>query len=472
MSETAGGGPPHRDLPGPTAGISRRRRIGGLALAAVLLLVLTQILLAGTSDLTLGSILLLYLTAVVAAAAVGGLLPGVLTAVVSVLIANWFFTPPFRTLLVESQDAVVELVVFAAVALMVSLTVEVAARNRAQALRNRIEADLLSQVAARPAGELSLTEVLEQVCATFGMTSAALVRRDPAGEEVVVASVGPLDVEDSALRFPASATLELVASGPRLFAEDRNVVGRLAAAAARAWETQHLVAEAGHLAEVDRVRSALLAAVGHDLRTPLAGLKAAVSSLRQDDIEWSQEEEAELLSTIEESTDRLTDLIANILDMTRIQVGAVVVHAEPVAVDEVAALALLDVAASDVLLEIPDSLPLVLTDAGLLERVLANLVDNAVKHSPPGRPAAVTASAVAGEVELSVIDHGPGVSPALWPAMVAPFQRFGDREAFAGTGLGLAIVQGFCSAMGVEVVPSPTPGGGLTVTLRLPLARP
>ncbi len=472
VSETAEGVLPHRDLPVPTAGISRRRRVGGLALAAVLLLLLTGVLLAGSSDLTLGSILLLYLTAVVAAAAVGGMLPGVLTAVVSVLVANWFFTPPFHTLLVANGDAVVELVVFAAVALMVSLTVEVAARDRAQAVRNRIEADLLSQVAARPAGELSLTEVLEQVCATFGMTSAALVRRGPGGEEVVVASVGPLDDDDSALRVPASATLELVAGGPRLFAEDRGVVERLAAAAARAWETQHLVAEAGHLAEVDRVRSALLAAVGHDLRTPLAGLKAAVSSLRQDDVEWSLEEQAELLSTIEESSDRLNDLIANILDMTRIQVGAVVVHAEPVAVDEVAALALLDVAATHVRLEIPDSLPLVLTDAGLLERVVANLVDNAVKHSPPGRPAAIRARAVAGGVELSVVDHGPGVSATLWPAMVAPFQRLGDRDAVAGMGLGLAIVQGFCSAMDLEVVPSPTAGGGLTATVRLPVARP
>ncbi len=471
MSETAGASQPQRGLPVPSAGISRRRRLGGLTLAAVLLIVLTGVLLQGRGDLALGSLLLLYLTVVVATAAVGGLLSGVATAVASVLIVNWFFTPPYRTLLVESEDAVVELAVFAAVALIVSLTVEVAARDRAQAVRSRIEADLLSQVAARPAEELSLTEILEQVRATFGMTSAALVRRGPDGEQVVVAGVGPVRGEESALRVPAGASLELVAGGPTLFAEDRGVVERLAAAAARAWETQHLVAEAGHLAEVDRVRSALLAAVGHDLRTPLAGLKAAVSSLRQDDVEWSAEEQAELLETIEESSDRLADLIGNILDMTRIQVGAVTVHAEPVAVDEVAALALIDVAAAEVRLEIPDSLPLVLTDAGLLERVVANLVDNAVKHSPPGHPAAIRARAVAGWVELSVVDHGPGVSSALWPAMVAPFQRLGDRDAATGLGLGLAIVQGFCSAMDLEVVPSPTAGGGLTVTVRLPVAR-
>ena len=439
--------------------------------AAAFLVLLTAVLLRGTGDLALGSLLLLYLTVVVAAAAVGGLLSGALTAVVAVLVVNWFFTPPFHTFVVESQDAVVELAVFAVVALIVSFSVEVAARDRAQAVRSRIEADLLSQVTARPASELNVTEVLEQVRATFGMSSAALVRVGPDAEPVVVAGIGPAD-HDNTIHVPAGGSLELVTGGPRLFAEDRGVLERLAAAAARAWEAQHLVAEASHLAEVDRVRSALLAAVGHDLRTPLAGLKAAVSSLRQEDVDWSHEEEAELLATVEESSDRLEDLIANILDMTRIQVGAVAVHAEPVAVDEVAALALLDVAASDVRLEIPDSLPLVMTDAGLLERVVANLVDNAVKHSPPGRPAAISARAVAGAVELSVVDHGPGASVDLWPAMVAPFQRLGDRDAATGIGLGLAIVQGFCTAMGLVAVPSTTPGGGLTVTVSIPVARP
>jgi two-component system sensor histidine kinase KdpD len=218
------------------------------------------------------------------------------------------------------------------------------------------------------------------------------------------------------------------------------------------------------------VRSALLASVGHDLRTPLAGLKAAVSSLRQDDVEWSPDERADLLATVEESTDRLTALIADVLDATRIQVGAVTARPVPVAVDEVVALALLDVPPGVAVMDIPDDLPLVRVDPGLLERVVANLVDNAVKHSPARRGVEVTARPGAGGVDLRVVDHGAGVPPELWEAMFAPFQRLDDHAAGAGAGLGLAIVRGFATAMDVTVTPSQTPGGGLTMTLRLPLA--
>jgi len=255
-----------------------------------------------------------------------------------------------------------------------------------------------------------------------------------------------------------------------LLPEDRSVLERLAAAAARAYETQHLVRLTDRLTEADRVRSALLASVGHDLRTPLAGLKAAVSGLRQDDIDWSPQERADLLATIEESTDRLTALIADVLDATRIQVGAVTARPEPVAVDEVAALAVLDAPVGAVAMNIPDDLPLVHVDPGLLERVVANLVDNAVKHTPTGRKVDMTARAANEGVELAVVDHGTGVPPELWDAMFEPFQRLDDHSVGAGAGLGLAIVRGFSRAMGVSVTPSQTPGGGLTMTLQLPLA--
>src|SRR5665647_2119320 len=201
----------------------------------------------------------------------------------------------------------------------------------------------------------------------------------------------------------------LVGHGPQLFAEDRSVLERFAAAAALAWEGQHLAARADRLVEVDRVRSALLAAVGHDLRTPLSGLKAAVSSLRQDDVTWSPAEEAELLATIEESSDRLADLIANLLDMTRLQVGAGTAHPVPVALDEVVSRALLDVPSDTLRMTIADALPLVSAGPGLLERVVANLVDNARRHTPDGRAVRLEAALTAGRVELRVIDSGPGV---------------------------------------------------------------
>jgi two-component system sensor histidine kinase KdpD len=461
-----------RALPHPAAGLSPRRRFAGLAIAIVGLPVLTLVLERSSSSFALGSLLLLYLLAVVIIAAVGGGWPGVLAAVASVLAANWFFTPPYRTLIVEGRDSVVELVVFGVVALIVSITVDYAARDRARAARSRMEADLISDLATRPLDDLSLPEILERVRSTFQMSSASLVRTGRTGGRSVVAAVGPVPEEEASIRVAASGELELLAHGPELFAEDRALLGRLATAAARAWEGQHLAAHADRLTEADRVRSALLASVGHDLRTPLSGLKAAISGLRQVDVAWSDEEREELLATIEDSTDRLSGLIADILDLTRIQVGSVIVRPANVAVDEITSLALLDLPTHAVRMDIPDTLPLVSADSGLLERVIANLVDNAVRHSPPNRPAEIRAAVVGEGVRLSVVDHGPGVPNDLWPAMFAPFQRLGDRATGAGAGLGLAIVQGFCLAMDIPVEPADTPGGGLTMTLTLPLAGP
>ncbi|MGV8977789.1 MAG: sensor histidine kinase [Cellulomonas sp.] len=462
------------ELPRPTPGVPRGRRRIGLAVALIGLPLLTLALVRTDSALGLGSVLLLYLLVDVIAAAIGGLPAGILAAGVSVLAANWFFVPPFHTLAVETRDSVIELVVFAGVALIVSLTVDLAARDRAYATRSALEAALLARFAATPAAELSLPDVLERVRTTFAMTSAALVREPTSATptRAVVASVGPRSEAPPSIRITAGPGLALEAHGPALFAEDRRLLERLAAAAARAWEGQHLAAQADALAETDRGRSALLAAVGHDLRTPLTGLKAAVSSLRQDDIDWSDEEEQQLLATIEESSDRLADLIANLLDMSRLEVGGITAYATTVAVDEVVSRAVLGVPSDVLHMEVPDDLPLVRADPGLLERVVANLVDNARRHSPAGRPFEVTADASATHVHVRVVDHGAGVAREEWPTMFEPFQRLDDKSASTGVGLGLAIVRGFCEAMDVAVVPTETSGGGLTMTLDLPVAEP
>lgn len=471
MEPPATSGPGGRALPGPVAGTSPARRAAGFALAVVGLPGLTVLLETDPDAFAPGSRLLLYLLLVVVVAAVGGRWPGVVSAVASVLVVNWFFTPPFHTLTVESRDGVVELVVFAVVALIVSVTVDYAARARAHAARSRIEAEVMSHVVTRPIDDLSLPEILEKVRTTFGMTSASLVRTGPDGATTVLAAAGEVPEGEPSIRVAASGELLLLAHGPTLFAEDRTVLERMAAAAARTWESQHLAERAVRLSEAAQVRSALLASVGHDLRTPLSGLKAAVSGLRQADVVWSDDERAELVATIDESTDRLTALIADILDMTRIEVGAVSVQVAPVAVDEVASLALLDLpAGAAVRMDVPDDLPLVAADAALLVRVIANLVDNAARHSPPDRAVELTAREADGVVELAVRDHGPGVPSELWPVMFAPFQRLGDRASGSGAGLGLAIVQGFATAMGIEVRPAETPGGGLTMALTLPLA--
>jgi two-component system sensor histidine kinase KdpD len=247
-------------------------------------------------------------------------------------------------------------------------------------------------------------------------------------------------------------------------------------AAARARQAQRLAAEAARareLAQIDRLRSALLGAVGHDLRTPLAGIKIAVSSLRQPDVEFSAGDRAELLATVEESTDRLATVVDNLLAVSRLQAGVLSVDVRPTAVDAVAAQAVLatDTRGAAVDLDVPDDLPLVLADAGLLERVIANLLANAGAAAPAGTVTIHGEAAARQRVLLSIVDHGPGIPAAARDAAFAPFQRLDDHTG-GGLGLGLAIARGFTEAQGGTLTPGETPGGGLTMTISLPASPP
>ena len=435
---------------------------------------LTALLAPTRPSLSLASVALLYLVPVVAAAAIGGVWPALAAAISADLLVNFFFIPPYHTLIVESRDHAIVLVVYVLVAATVSIAVDVAARQRERAARRDTEATLLAKVSAEPVAEQSLTRLLEQVRDSFAMTSVALLESGPAGEHTL-AAVGQPPSARPVLSVPAGQGLRLAAWGPHIFAEDRRTLGRLAAAAARTLEAQRLAdqaAHARHLAEVDRIRSALLAAVGHDLRTPLASIKAAASSLRQPDLHLPAGAQAELLATIEESTDRLDALVDNLLSMSRLQAGVLSIHLQPVALDAVVAQALLHTPPGDAAVEvdIPDDLPLIQADAGLLERVVANLIANAYAASPPDRSIRIHGHADGDHVRLHVVDHGPGVPAADRERIFAPFQRLHDRTTTAGLGLGLAIARGFIEAMGGTITPTETPDGGLTMALRIPTA--
>ena len=442
----------------------------GLLLTILGLPLLTAALVPQQGRLTVGSFLLIYLLAVVVIAALGGIRPALLAAVGSFLLVNWFLTPPYYTLAVANRDTAVELVVFILVAVLVSLAVEAGARARQAAERHSVESRLLSELGAVEIGDGSVTTVLDRVRALFTMEAVAL-RHESTDDASLLASVGDKPRGEPTLRAPAPGRLELVAWGPELVGQDRHLFATLADLTARAWEGQELARQAARaetLAETDRIRAGLLAAVGHDLRTPLAGIKAATSSLRQDDVHWSDTERAELLQTIEESTDRLSDVIANLLAMSRIQAGALPVSLQPVALDEVVARALLHVTTRPVSVDTPDTLPLVLADAGLLEQVIANLIDNAARFTPEGAaveihgeaPAALHGAAGQGVARLQIVDHGPGIERGQWDAVFVPFQRLGDQDSTSGLGLGLAIARGFLDAMNGRLEPSSTLGAG------------
>jgi two-component system sensor histidine kinase KdpD len=443
----------------------------GIAGPALLTLLLTHV----DADLGLANDMLLFLALTVTSALLGGLLPALASAAFGSLLLNYFFTPPLHLWTIADPRNVVAIAVFFAVATAVASVVDLAARRTQQAARLRAESEVLSFLAGGVLrGESSLEALLERVRETFSMESVALLERTSDVEPwTCAASVGSRPVErpeEADVDMPVGEHLALALTGRVLPAEDRRVLGAFAAQAAVALDRQRLVGEAEEarkLAEGNKIRTSLLAAVSHDLRTPLAGIKAAVSSLRSDDIEWSEQDRAELLAGIEEGADRLDLLVGNLLDMSRLQTGTVTPLIRAIDLDEVVPMALGGVPDGSAELDIPESLPMVEVDKGLLERAVANIVENAVKYSPQGVPVAVAASALGERVELRVVDRGPGVPDESKDGIFEPFQRFGDAPRGSGVGLGLAVARGFVEAMGGTITAEDTPGGGLTMTLTL-----
>ncbi|PWI41283.1 sensor histidine kinase KdpD [Streptomyces sp. ICBB 8177] len=443
---------------------------------ALLTLLLTQLL----PGLGLANDMLLVLTMTVAAALLGGMIPALASAAVGSLLLNYFFAPPLHRWTISDPHNIVAIAVFLAVAVSVASVVDLAARRTHQAARLRAEAEILSLLAGSVLrGESSLDALLERVRETFAMESVTLLERD---EEFApwtcAASVGNRPCarpDDADVEVPAGDRMALALTGRVLPAEDRRLLSAFAAQAAVILDRQRLLGEAERareLAEGNRIRTALLAAVSHDLRTPLAAIKAAVSSLRADDVSWSPQDEADLLEGIEDGADKLDHLVGNLLDMSRLQTGTVAPLMQDVDLDEVVPMALGGVPPDAVTLDIPETLPMIHADPGLLERVVANVVENAVKYSPAGRRVLIAASALHGRVEVRIADRGPGVPEAGKDRIFEPFQRYGDAPRGAGVGLGLAVARGFTEAMGGTLVADDTPGGGLTMVLTLRAAAP
>jgi two-component system, OmpR family, sensor histidine kinase KdpD len=454
-----------------TGGLGRGRQLTGVLLVAVLPLV-TAVLVPAQSFLTLSDDLLIYLVCVVGVAVVGGFWPAVAAAVSASLLLNWFFTPPVHTFTIADPQNMLALLLFITVAVSVSSVVHLAARRAVQAARSRQDAaDLLALAQTVLGGADTPRAVLDHLTATRG-GSAALAER-VGGQWIQVAASGTAPDEAARTSVKAGADLELRVAGQVPEITPRLLDG-FAAQAAAALDRDRLrtqAAQAEALAEGNRMRTALLAAVSHDLRTPLASIKASISTLRQAGVELAAEDEAALLATTEESADRLNELIGNLLDMSRLATGSLEPFLRPASIDEVAPLARHEAESSEnVKLIVPDELPLVRTDPGLLERVLANLFANAIAHSPPGSPPVMTASRAGDVVLIDVIDHGSGVPDRLKPLMFEPFERLGERGGGTGVGLGLAVAKGFLSAMGGSVAPLDTPGGGLTMRVTLPVA--
>ena len=454
-------------------GISLRRRLAGVAVGAVTLPVLTAVMAAGRPHLNLADVVLVYLVAVVTITVLGGFWPAVLAAVAASGLLNWYFTEPLHTFNISDPRELLALLLFVTVAVAVSSVVHLAARRAVQATMAREEAAALLELAQTVLGGAdSPAAVLDHLTRTHG-GQAELTER-AGGRWIRAASSNVGASLPAAERIDIRDDLTLLVTGQDASATPALLAG-YAAQAAAALDRERLrtqAAQAEALAEGNRMRTALLAAVSHDLRTPLASIKASVSSLRQTDVQWSTEDEADLLATIEQNADRLDALIGNLLDMSRLHTGSLQPFLRPTAIDEVAPMALLGVD-DDLRLEmtVPEGFPLVLADPGLLERVLANLFSNALRHSPVEQPPELQASLDGRVVWLEVVDHGPGVPDEQKAAMFEPFTRLGDRgDRYPGVGLGLAVAKGFAEAMGGHISALDTPHGGLTVRITLPAA--
>jgi two-component system sensor histidine kinase KdpD len=475
-----------RGLPKARGGLPLRRRLAGYALAVVLAPLLTALLAGLRNELNLTSDVLAFLVAVIAVALVGGFVPAVLEAIAGSLLLNFYFTPPIHKFTISQANNALALGVFVVVGLVVSSVVDDAARRTKQAARASAESQLLVTTAGSVLrGQQALPAVLDRVKEAFGMDSVTLLERasgeagaprGPAAGWVAVATSGEHPVprpEDADVEVPVTDSVCLALRGRPLPATDRRVLGAFAAYAVVALEQQRLTAEAEAarpIAEADRMRTALLAAVSHDLRTPLASAKAAVTSLRSEDVQWAAEDHDELLATADESLDKLAHLVDNLLDMSRLQAGALSVFPRPADLEEIVARSLDDLgpAAKTVMIDIPDDLPEVGVDPAILERVIVNLAANALRYSPRGKPPLLTASTLGDRVELRVVDRGPGIPEADRDRMFVPFQRLGDTDNTTGVGLGLALSRGLTEAMGGTLEPEDTPGGGLTMSLSLP----
>ncbi|MDN4640570.1 DUF4118 domain-containing protein [Agreia sp. PsM10] len=490
VTHAAAGG--RLSLPRFTGSLTVRRRVLGFALALGGGPLVTWLLVSLRSDESITSDVLTFQLLVVLVALVGGIWPALFAALLSGLTLDFFFVDPLYTVSVGEPLHLLALGLYVVNAVLVSVVVDTAARRSRQARRAAAESELLATVAGSVLrGQDALQALVDRTREAFSLREVRL-KGDDGSVLAVSTAPFPEPVEgkpvstgstngrvstngvDSSVPVGDRATLELC--GPDLAASERRLLGVIAAQMEQALEHRDLAAtasEVGPLAIADRMRSALLAAVGHDLRRPLTAATAAVSGLRSTEVQLSPDDRAELLDTAQESLDALATLVTDLLDVSRVEAGVLAVSVHPIDVEDVIVPALdeLELGPDRVELSLgADALPPVLADEILLQRVLVNLLSNAVRFSPDGARVRLSASDFRGRVELRVVDSGPGVPGERRDEIFVPFQRLGDTDNSTGLGLGLALSKGFVEGMGGTIEAEDTPGGGLTMVVSLPTA--
>jgi len=464
-----------RTLPTVGGALSLRRRLMGFALAVAGLPLLTWLLSTIRSEESITSDVLAFQLFVVVVALVGGIWPAVVSALAAGILLDYFFVDPLYTITITEPLHLLALVIFVVVAVLVSIVVDQAARRSRVASRAAAESETLATIAGGVlSGQDALDALIARLRESFGMASVILRSRGAVLYAATDAALASDDDRESS--FPIGDHASLSLRGPELPASDRRILGAFLSQIAAALSQRELASEAESMrpvAEADRLRTALLAAVGHDLRRPLAAATAAITSLRSSEVTLSPADEAELLAAAEESLDALADLVTKLLDASRLQAGVLGVTLAEVALDEtvMGALDELALAPGEVQLELGD-VPPVTADPVLLQRAVVNLLANALRFSPPGTSPVVATSSFESRVQLRVIDSGPGIPVERREDVFVAFQRLGDTDNTTGVGLGLALSKGFVEAMGGTLEAEDSPGGGLTMVIELPVIEP
>lgn len=452
------------------AALSVRRRVAGFATAIVVLPLLTYAMLPFQDAESFSMRIMAFLTYTVVVAVIGGIWPALLAAVSSGLVIDFFFTNPTGTLTITHPRHFASILMEVIIALLVSYVVDRAARRARDADRSAAEASLLVDFASNVISSPDpIHEIVDRTRETFGLDGARLVV-----DGRTRALTGSMTSHPEEIRVDDNSYLELY--GPPIDSDNRRLLAVVSAHLLTALNQDRLqttVAQTAPLAATDKVRSALLNAVSHDLRRPVAAATASVDALRMSSLELSDDERAELLETASESLDTLSGLITELLDASRLEAGVLAVapsELDPAAC-VVAALDELHLGPDTVNPHLPKEPVTAWADPGLLIRVLVNLLDNAVSHNRPGSQVEVTASTFGNTTEVRIIDHGSGIAPSMRDEVFKPFQRLDDTDNTTGVGLGLALSRGFVEGMNGTLTIEDTPGGGTTMVVALPAAQ-
>ncbi|MFS0866399.1 ATP-binding protein [Microbacterium sp. 179-B 1A2 NHS] len=466
VNHAAAGG--SRALPPLTGALTVKRRILGLALALVGGPILTALLAVFRSEESITTDVLSFQLLVVLVALVGGLWPALFAAVLSGITLDFLFIEPLYAVHIHQPHHLLALVLYVVIASLVSVIVDRAARYTRASRRSAAESELIQTIAGSVLrGENALQALVDRTREAFQLPGVRLVR----GDEVVARAGEPV-ADDRRTEVPVVEGVTLELHGANLAASERRLLAVVTAQLAAALEHERLQQTAETIEPIaasDRVRGALLSALSHDLRRPLASATAAVGGLKTADVNLTAHDRRELLDTADESLRALGTLVTDLLDVSRVQAGALSIANMPVDPAEVIAPALdeLQLGPQDVALRLQHDDSTVLADPVLLQRVLVNLLANAHRYAPEGTPVKITTSTFSDRLEIRVIDHGPGVPAQKADDIFIPFQRSGDTDNSTGLGLGLALSRGFVEAMGGTLTPEETPGGGLTMVISL-----